>query len=133
MCRDQVEQAPSHSNAFQRILTRILTLALPAAGPTMMFVDLLPNSGPSGVNHESNDRTWLETDLNIIATQWKDLLKTAGFDASLYSIEGDRLLVSIAKGWHGSSVKNFFLTRSEVRSVTWNSIETLAKEYTEEF
>jgi len=103
-----------------------------SSGPTMMFIDLAANAGTSGINPAA-DRTWLEEDLNVIATQWKDLLKTGGFEASLYSIEGDRLLVSVAKGWHGKDVQNFFLSRSEVSKVTWNNVETVAKDYVEEF
>ena len=64
-------------------------------------------------------------------SQWRDLLKTAGFDATLYNIEGDRLLVSIQKGWHGDDIRNFFLTRPEVGMVTWNGVETNSLDYVE--
>ncbi|GMH80671.1 hypothetical protein TL16_g08644 [Triparma laevis f. inornata] len=100
-------------------------------GPTMMFVDLKSNMGQSGVNTDGSDRTWFEEDLNFISQQWKDLLKTAGFDATLYNIEGDRLLVSVQKGWHGMDIRNFFLTRPEVTMLTWNGVETMAQDYVE--
>ncbi|GMH74915.1 hypothetical protein TrST_g674 [Triparma strigata] len=100
-------------------------------GPTMMFVDLHPNMGQSGINSDSSDRTWFESDLNFISQQWKDLLKTAGFDATLYNIEGDRLLVSVQKGWHGMDIRNFFLTRPEVNMLTWNGVETMSQDYEE--
>ncbi|GMI29049.1 hypothetical protein TeGR_g12685, partial [Tetraparma gracilis] len=76
-------------------------------------------------------RSWYDEDLDVIATQWKDLLTTGGYDASLYNIQGDRVLCSIAKGWHANEVKKFFLTRPETKSVTWNSVETLAKDFQE--
>lgn len=60
-----------------------------------------------------------------------DLLKTAGFDVTLYNIEGDRLLASIQKGWLGDDIRNFFLTRPEVNMVTWNGVETNSLDYVE--
>ena len=110
-------------------------------------------------------RTWLESDLNAISIQWRDLLKTAGLQvraseqgaersetnstlfceylrsslrstlpssqSKLYNIEGDRLLVSVQKGWSGEDVRNFFLTRDEVEMVTWNNVETKKSDYEE--
>lgn len=40
-------------------------------GPTMMFVDLKPEAGQSGVNQEEG-RTWFEDDLNWISTQVRE-------------------------------------------------------------
>ena len=97
----------------------------------MMFVDLHPATTSSPPTSPPT-RTWSESSLNTLATQWKDLLKTAGYDATLYAIEGDRLLASLAKGWHGEEVKKFFVTRSEVEMVTWNNVETVAGDWTEE-
>ena len=56
---------------------------------------------------------------------------TAGFQTSIYNIDGDRLLVSVQKGWNGEDVKNFFLTRTEVDMVTWNNVETRTSEFAE--
>ncbi|GMI07797.1 hypothetical protein TrRE_jg7227 [Triparma retinervis] len=100
-------------------------------GPTMMFIDLKPGEGMNGVSEDGSARTWPKSDLDILSTQWRDLLMTAGFQTSIYNIEGDRLLVSVQKGWNGEDVKNFFLTRTEVNMVTWNNVETRASEFAE--
>lgn len=78
-----------------------------------------------------SERTWLESDLNTISTQWTDLLMTSGLQASIYNIEGDRLLLSTQKGWFGEDIKEFLLTRGEVNKLTWNGVETLSEHYVE--
>ena len=59
-------------------------------GPTMMFIDLKAGQGMNGVDTDGGDRTWLESDLNTLSTQWRDLLMTAGFQTNIFNIEGDR-------------------------------------------
>ena len=89
----------------------------------------IPHTHPPPRVHSSP--TWPKADLDVLSTQWRDLLMTAGFQTSIYNIDGDRLLVSVQKGWNGEDVKNFFLTRTEVDMVTWNNVETRTSEFAE--
>ena len=95
---------------------------------SMLFVNLHTASRTSPGAPELT-----EDDISRLSGEWKSLLQTAGYSASIYNIKDGKLLVSTPRSWHMTEIKKFFITRDEVKSVELNGEITEAKDYVEEF
>ena len=88
-------------------------------GPAMMFIELVP---------KPNGGEYAEEELYNISGIWKDLLYTGGLNVNFYNIEESKLLCSMQKGWDGKAVREFLLSRPEVKKVTWDQQESEPKD-----
>lgn len=66
---------------------------------------------------------WTRKEVTSLTEEWKDLLFTAGIEATFYMPEERRVLAALQRGWHGPDVKEFLLDRKEVVEVEWDQVK----------
>lgn len=118
-----------------------------AVGPTMVFATLkrykpVGSSGGSAASSNSHGRgtgtastvEWSEKDIDALTWEWRELLKTAGIETTVYNLgpeersgdpdDGPKLLITLQQGWRGFEAKDFLLNKqgSVVRWVEWDGV-----------
>ncbi len=97
-CRDKSEWL-KHSNAM--------------SGPTMMFATL--KQPKAGVDYTKDE-------LGKVTQKWRELLLTAGLEATCYDIGTNKVLLTTQQGWRGYELRDFVMQQSELEELEWDQV-----------
>ncbi len=82
----------------------------------MIFAHLNPKKAANRVQ-------WSKEETEDLSEYWREMLSTDGLSALCYDVGDNKLLVSIQRGWHAHSVKDFLLQQPQVAEVEWDSVK----------
>ncbi len=71
----------------------------------------------------ANREQWTKEETADLSEYWREMLSTDGSYALCYDVGENKLLVSIQRGWHAPSVKQFLLEQPQVVEVEWDSVK----------
>jgi hypothetical protein len=63
---------------------------------------------------------WDEAAMDVLSTEWKEMLFAAAINVQVYRIDGDSVMVALQRGWHGKETRDFLVQRPEVVEVEWD-------------
>ena len=102
------------------------------SGPAMLFCTLKVPCP----RKDCKDGLWSNETIKAVAFEWKELLKTASLEASVYDISDagaikdggsaanpPRVLVTTSSGWRGYEFRDFLLKQPEMAEMEWDQVK----------